>query len=42
MFDLFIVPGKEDEQGKNYEALFNHLGPYNLRRLLELRRLAAR
>lgn len=39
-FDLFIVPAGEDENGKRYEAIFNHLRPYNLRRLLDLRRFS--
>lgn len=39
-FDLFIVPAGEDENGKRYEAVFNHLQSYNLRRLLDLRRFS--
>ena len=37
-FDLFIVPGSEGGDGKHYEAAFNRLRPYNLHRLMELRR----
>lgn len=37
-FDLFLVPAREQENEQHYEAIFNHLGPYNLRRFFSLRR----